>query len=163
MRQDVRVVNIRRVGNHKTTKLCSHVQAATGRRSYRPPAFVTRQKWDSSSRPCALPTPTTRLNDGTIPTTKRARWRPFNFKCVDPSLRHCEGCLWHSTSSNRPGFRQRSLDYDSGVFPMLCEDEPLTRAFLGHDGQRPRLCRAWADLRWCMPNSLPEVERETIG
>jgi hypothetical protein len=48
-------------------------------------------------------------------------------------------------------------------FPMLCEDEPLTRAFLGHDGQRPRLCRAWADLRWCMPNSLPEVERETIG
>jgi hypothetical protein len=48
-------------------------------------------------------------------------------------------------------------------FPILCEDEPLTRVFLGHDGQRPRLCRAWADLRWCMPNTLPEIEGKTIG
>jgi hypothetical protein len=47
--------------------------------------------------------------------------------------------------------------------PILCEDEPLTHVFLGHDVQRPGLRGAWAVLRWCMPNPLPEIGRETIG
>jgi hypothetical protein len=47
--------------------------------------------------------------------------------------------------------------------PILCEDEPLTRVFLGHDVQRPGLRRAWTGLCWCMPNTLQEIEGKTIG
>jgi hypothetical protein len=66
--------------------------------------------------PRTLPTPTT-SSDGFISTTKRARWRPFNVKCVDPSFGCRKGRLWYSAGSSRLGFRQRSLDYDSGTPP----------------------------------------------
>jgi hypothetical protein len=47
--------------------------------------------------------------------------------------------------------------------PILREDEPLTRVFLGHDVQRPGLCRAWAVLRRRMSNALQKIEGEAIG
>jgi hypothetical protein len=32
-------------------------------------------------------------------------------------------------------------------FLFLCVDSLLTRVYLGHDGQRPGLCRPWTGLR----------------
>jgi hypothetical protein len=50
-------------------------------------------------------------------------------------------------------------------FPIVIrrEDDHLTYPFLGHDGQRSGLCRARAVLRWCVSNTLPEIEGERIG
>jgi hypothetical protein len=48
-------------------------------------------------------------------------------------------------------------------FPTLREDKHLIHVSLGHNGQRSRLRRTWARLRWCMPNPLPEIEGKTIG
>ena len=44
---------------------------------------------------------------------------------------------------------------------LLWEGQLLTHVYLGHDDQRPGLLRTWADLRWCMPSALLEIEGET--
>ena len=47
-------------------------------------------------------------------------------------------------------------------FPILYEDGLVINVYLGHDGQRSGVRRAWTGLRRCMPNALPEVEGETV-
>jgi hypothetical protein len=47
-------------------------------------------------------------------------------------------------------------------FLLLCKDKLLTRVHLGHDGQRPGLCRPWTGLRRCMSDTLQEIEGETV-
>jgi hypothetical protein len=48
-------------------------------------------------------------------------------------------------------------------FLLLCNDGILIRVYLGHDGQRSGLCRPWAGLWRCMPDTLQEIGGETAG
>jgi hypothetical protein len=93
--------------------------------------------WVTTSVPRTLLAPPTSLSNGlNIPANKRARWCSHNVRCLHPRVGSGQGHLQYSASSNRIWYRMRSLDYDSGVFPLLSEDEPPTDVYLGHDVKR---------------------------
>ena len=48
-------------------------------------------------------------------------------------------------------------------FPLSYQDEHLTHASLARSIQQSGLCQAWADLRWRILKTLPEIEGEIVG